>query len=285
MGKRDMFRMYLLILALCSVVHVSGVAVAQPARNDCPASDPACSAMIPGFAAIGSLVLAPKTDREPNAGQRFGLAVAPVTLVEPATRVRLEVQVGPRELLPKSSFIRIRGLLPAITVPQGHSIVAGSWAVPLFALPDLSISLPEGLQGSSEVAVALVTPEGTVLAESKTKLVVAARSQFKEPAAAGSAIRITPEDRERALQLHARGLAQLEIGNYVAARRFFELATGAGLPQSVMALAATYDPNELAKLGSLGPRPDLEVARHWYHKARELGAADAEHRLQRLGAR
>jgi hypothetical protein len=280
---RICIRTCLPILALCQLAHFSGTAVAQPAaRGDCSASNPACSAMIPGFAAIGSLVLAPKSEREPAAGQ---LVVSPVTVVEPATRAQLRIQIGRDAAAPKNSFIRIRGLPPAITIPQGHSIAAGSWAVPLFALPDLAISLPAGLEGWSEVSVALVAADGTVLAQSKTKLVVAPRSQLEDLAAAGTAARVTPEDRERALQLHARGLAQLEIGNIVAARRFFELATAAGLAQSVMALAATYDPNELAKLGSFGPRPDAEAARHWYHKARDLGAADAERRLQRLGTR
>ena len=52
-----------------------------------------------------------------------------------------------------------------------------------------------------------------------------------------------------------------------------------------MALAATYDPYELGKFGTFGPLPDADAALRWYRKARELGATDAEQRLQRLEAR
>lgn len=279
-------------LAISMLGHVglgASSAVAQGAsRKDCAASDPACSSMIPGFAAMGSRVLAQKGEQDGAAVQRVAMVVSPLTLAEPATRAQLRVQVGPTEGLPQNSFVRIRGLPPSITVPNGHSIASGSWAVPLFALPDVAISLPEGAQGWSEVALALVAPDGKVLAEAKTRLVVASRSEAGSGAMVTPADkpgRVTPEDRERALQLHSQGQEQLDIGNIAAARRFFELATAAGLAESVMALAATYDPNELARHGSLGPRPDVDAARRWYQRARELGAVEAEARLQRLIAR
>lgn len=304
MRKRDMIRINLLILALCNLLFHVDDAVAQNATHtaseatqsatgrtasqaeealkDCPSSDPSCSAMVSGIAAIAAFAFAPRSD---GGAQRFGIAVAPMTLAEPATRARLQILVGPQEALPKNSFVRIRGLPPAVTVPQGHAITAGAWAVPLIALPNLMITLPDGLAGWSEVAVTLVAADGTVLAETKTKLVVALPSQSNAAAAAGSPPWLTPEDRDRALQLHAQGMEQLEIGNIVVARKFFERAAEADLAQSVMALAGTYDPDELAKLGAFGPRPDVEAARKWYRKARDLGAPDAGERLRRLGAR
>jgi hypothetical protein len=273
------------ILALCTLLYLPGEAAAQSvARKDCPPGDPSCSVTVPGFAAIGLRLFAPRPDGEPSEGQRPGIVVAPLTLAEPASWARLQIEVGPQEALPKASFVRIRGLPPAASVPQGHAITAGAWAVPLVALPDLVIGLPEGLSGSSDVAITLVTADGGVLAEARTRLLVASHTQAGQPQDA-TAMRITPEDRERALQLHARGLEQLELGNIVAARRFFELAMEAGLPQSVMALAGTYDPVELASLGAFGPRPDVEVARTWYRRAHAMGAAGAELRLQRLGSR
>ena len=51
-----------------------------------------------------------------------------------------------------------------------------------------------------------------------------------------------------------------------------------------MALAATYDAAELSRLGVRGLQPDRAVARRWYERARQLGAAEAEQRLRRLGA-
>ena len=51
-----------------------------------------------------------------------------------------------------------------------------------------------------------------------------------------------------------------------------------------MALAATYDPAELPKLPVIGLKPDVQAARTWYEKARELGAPEAAERLRRLEA-
>lgn len=95
------------------------------------------------------------------------------------------------------------------------------------------------------------------------------------------------QDLEReALQLHVLGLQRLEEGNVTAARSFFERAALAGLARSALALADTYDPEELTKLKVIGLKPDVEAARKWYEKAYELGAVgEASERLQRLGAR
>ena len=94
---------------------------------------------------------------------------------------------------------------------------------------------------------------------------------------------MTPQDRERALRLVKKGDEQLAEGNVAAARLFYERATDAGLPQGAMALAATFDAVELARLGVRGIEPDPKEARRWYERARQLGAGDAEGRLARLG--
>jgi TPR repeat protein len=53
-----------------------------------------------------------------------------------------------------------------------------------------------------------------------------------------------------------------------------------------MALAATFDAEELKKLPIVGGvQPDEKQARQWYEKARELGSEEARRQLQRFGAR
>jgi hypothetical protein len=191
----------------------------------------------------------------------------------------------------KNSFIRIRGLPSAAALSDGHVIAAGVWAVPLIALPTLTIILPAGMQGESAVAVSLVTVDGDVLAETTMTLAISssapAPQQEPPPARAGLAVvpPLPSAERERALGLHTRGLEQLARGNIDAARKFFEHAAAAGLAQSAVALAGTYDPAELAKMTVVGLQPNVEAARKWYEKARELGAIEAAERLQRLGAR
>jgi len=221
------------------------------------------------------------------------VSVAPILRAEPASRVRLSIQVGPPAALAKNSFIRIRGLPPMAALSDGHSIAAGTWAIPLVALPTLSILLPAGMQGESSVGITLVGGEGDILAETKMMLVVSPAAaepaplrQALPPDRAGAApLPQSPLERERALALHAKGIEQLERGNVFAARKFFERAVEVGLAQSAVALASTYDPDELAKLKVIGLQPNVEEARKWYEKARELGAFEAAERLRRLGAR
>jgi TPR repeat protein len=80
-------------------------------------------------------------------------------------------------------------------------------------------------------------------------------------------------------------LELLERGDVDAARKFFERAADQGLSQAAMALATTYDPNELAKLKVVGLQGNAIAARKWYDRAAQLGATEAGERLRRLGAR
>ena len=68
------------------------------------------------------------------------------------------------------------------------------------------------------------------------------------------------------------------------ARQFLLRAAQAGLARGALLLAATYDPRELARWRVQGVQPNLDEARKWYERARELGAPEAEERLARLGA-
>ena len=238
---------------------------------------------------------------------RPSVTVASVVRGDAASRVPLPIQVGPPGALLKNSFIRIRGLPPAVALSEGHVIAAGVWAVPLVALPSLTVILPAGLQGESNVVITLVSVDGDVLAEVKMALVISPQArkspQAREPSssAAPQATPLrqvfpppglggpppplqAPAERERGLGLHTKGVEQLERGNIVAARKFFERAIEAGLAQSAVALAGTYDPDELGKMKVVGLQPDIATARKWYEKARELGAPEAAERLRRLGS-
>jgi hypothetical protein len=232
--------------------------------------------------------------RVPHAVAQQAAAVtvkaAPEMRAETASRLRFPIEIGPEQAIARNSFIRIRGMPPTAALTEGHAIAAGSWAVPLAALPGLGIILPAGLEGRFEVAISLVSIEGTVLAEARTTLLVAAPKS--RPVTAQSSaplvpppIQLSPADRERALGLHGKGMEQLRNGNVYAARKFFEFAANIGLAEAAVAVAATYDPDELARLGVIGLQPDSAAARKWYEKARELGALEASERLHRLGAR
>jgi hypothetical protein len=220
------------------------------------------------------------------------ITVAAVTRAQPASKMPLAIEVGPRQVIARNSFIRIRGVPPTAALTEGHAIAPGAWAVPLVALPALSIILPVGIESRSDLSISLVSLEGAVLAEARTTLIVEASLPAGPEASSKGAAperpplpRLTSEERGRAQALVARGSEQLERGNIYAARKFFERAAEAGLAQGALSAAATYDPNELGRLNVVGLQPDVEAARKWYEKARELGAPDINERLRRLGQR
>jgi hypothetical protein len=237
---------------------------------------------------------------------------SPAILVEPGAETPLPILIGPQETIPKNSFLRLRGLPPDASLTEGHAIAPGSWAISLAALPALKISLPIGLSGRADVTISLVSVEGVVLAETRSSLVIAAAALIAPdvpadpparnvatlgPAAPSAAApspspaasspagpQLIPEDRERVMGLFGRGNDQLVQGNVAAARLYYRRAADAGLAQAALALASTYDPEELIRLHAIGIVPDRDVARRWYERARELGAPEAENRLKRLGA-
>jgi hypothetical protein len=241
--------------------------------------------------AVVTLVLLAALSVPAAAQSELSLNVATPLHGEPASRLRLPIEIRPPEAVQKNSFVRIRGLPPSAALSEGHAIAPGAWAVPLNALSTLTIILPAGVQGQSDVGISLVNIDGGLLAETHTTLVIAPPPApavvLARPATPlrVSPMPLQPAEKERALVLHKMGMEQLELGNVNAARRFFERAAEAGLAQSAVALADTYDPDELAKLKVVGLAPDVETARKWYEKARELGAAEAVERLHRLGAR
>jgi hypothetical protein len=53
----------------------------------------------------------------------------------------------------------------------------------------------------------------------------------------------------------------------------FQSAADAGDATAALALAETYDPLVLEKLGTTGITPDIALAREWYEKAEALGSA------------
>ena len=247
---------------------------------------------------------------------RATIIVAATLPAESASQAPLSIRISPPDVAPKGSFIRIRGLPPTVALSDGHSIAPGSWAVSIGALPNLKITLPPTAPGKSEITITLVGNDGAVLAEASSVLVVAAatppdgRGQDKGAAPpltvlrAGTPLpapneradrppvsvpsqdqpRLTPEERERGMRLVKRGDEQLLDGGIAQARLLYERAAEAGLAQGAMALAATYDETELNRLGVRGLQPDSALAKRWYERARQLGAAEAEQRLRRLGA-
>jgi len=74
-------------------------------------------------------------------------------------------------------------------------------------------------------------------------------------------------------------------GDLAAARLVLRRAANAGDARAAMALAGTYDPVILEKLGVHGFVPDVAMARVWYEKAKKFGSAEAPQRLELLASK
>lgn len=246
------------------------------------------------------------------------IRVAPRIIATAESQAALAIEVGPPGAVPPRSFLSLRGLPPTIVLSDAHSIGPGSWAVPLAGLPALKAMIPAGVSGESEVTISLIAMDGRLLNQAKTTLVIQRSSAGIVPgsrpagppaAAAGTGAPppldrtegsgpvpsvpvlasqkpLAPQERQRALGFLKKGQDLFAAGNVGAARLFYERAADAGLPEGALALAATFDPDELARRRVVGGvQPDRAAARRWYERARELGAPEAESRLNRLGAR
>lgn len=229
--------------------------------------------------------------------------IAPTIVAVPATQIPLAIQIGPPEAVPGNSFVRMRGLPPSVSLTEGHAIAPGSWAVPLFALPNLKANIPAGASGRTDFVITLLGADGTPIAEAKSALVIGTPAMAppaeKAPAdprlvsppspvpavraqAAPRVAELPPPEKARAERLLAKGEEYFASGNIAAARDFFERAADVGLAGAALRLAATYDPAELQRAEAKGIVADRNMARKWYERAREMGAQEAVDRLARL---
>jgi hypothetical protein len=226
------------------------------------------------------------------------ITIAPMIAASPATQQPLPIRVGGSSphVLPKNSFLRVRGLPPTVSLSEGYVTGPGAWSVPLNGLSSLQMIVPAGATGRAELSISLVAEDGSLLAEARTVLVVKAPEKAPEPLPSEAAAAppkpqppargpiLSPSEREAAEKFVARGEGEVAQGNIAVARQYFLRAAQAGLARGALLLAATHDPRELARWGVHGVQPNLAEARKWYERARELGAPEAEERLARLGA-
>ena len=77
----------------------------------------------------------------------------------------------------------------------------------------------------------------------------------------------------------------VSVGDFASARLVFRRVWEANDARGALALAATCDPIVLARINAKGGTPDVEKAREWYLKARDLGSPDAALRLEALASR
>jgi hypothetical protein len=82
-----------------------------------------------------------------------------------------------------------------------------------------------------------------------------------------------------------RGQELIASGDIAGARVILLRTAEARDPKGALALAATFDPIMLKKIGAYGIVADVSSARSWYEKAKEFGSEEAPRRLEMLAER
>ncbi len=259
------------------------------------------------LASIGilSTALAPRAGAQTQA-EALAIVAPPALEVSAGRETTLSLQITPSGVIPRRAIVLIRGLPASIALSEGRLFESGVWGVPATDLSRLRISANSEASGRSDLDISVVAIDGTILAEAHAPLVISeaaaengrkdpsenavytAASQLESlpPAAAVPLQRLNPEQAQQYASLVKKGDEQLRVGNVSAARLLYRHAAEGGFAPAALALAGTYDEEELGKLRVIGGvHSDPKQAQLWYEKASALGAPEAEKRLQRLGAR
>jgi hypothetical protein len=255
------------------------------------------SGALAGSAALGFFLLPMQrmADGPPTIG------IAPVVVAEPWIETPLPIQVAQSPTI-RGGVIQIDGLPPLALLSEGHATRPGSWRVPVSKLATLRITAPPAEDARSRLAIALISPDGVVLDEVRPLLAVVPVWRIGPPPAAPAspsarcAVQANqpptpapppawmwPGARQEAKSLVRRGDEALSRGSVGAARQTYEYAAvEMRWSTAALALAATYDPHELAQLAPLVV-PDRDEARRWYERARLLADARVDFHMRRLG--
>lgn len=186
----------------------------------------------------------------------------------------------------------VTGLLPGSNLSVGSPVGATVWHVPARDLPRVLVRPPAGFSGMMEVVVDLQVGVDEIVdrrwrrlewtATRPARAAAPAEGPVPRAPAEGSAPRTLDPD-EIAVLLR-RGEQLIETGDLSSARLLLRRAAEARDARAAFALAGTYDPLVLGKLGVYGFTPDVTAARHWYQKAAEFGSREASARLDSLSS-
>lgn len=190
--------------------------------------------------------------------------------------LQLEVTGPPADL--EGHYLILSGLKRGARLSAGIELMFDTWRVSLSELRGLTVRSPDGFAQRMHVDAELRKPDGTV--RETTTLVL---SQ------AGLAGELAPDEEERgdlpeAVRRHVdEAGVQVDNGNLAGARLLYSRAAAAGSARAALLLGASYDPSSIAGFKtSTPPAADVGLARRWYARAQELGAASARAKLEAL---
>jgi hypothetical protein len=192
------------------------------------------------------------------------LALAPERNIEtaaPPKWARLETPIRPIPQLPETEAFGI--LAPAVPAQAAQP------EMPQVEVPRVEAPGAETPRGETAKAEIVPGPPATAVAEEE-----ASSPPIPAARAASQDVRL----------LLDQGKQFFDVGD-LAARILFLRAANAGDAAAAVAMGATYDPVVLADRGVRGVAADLDKARSWYERAREMGSPEGPRRLEMLANR
>jgi glycosyltransferase involved in cell wall biosynthesis len=261
----------------------SGLAVtAEPPRAELDRSSPEAVAQVASAAAIAAPPTAPEV---PHSRASLSADEAALPTKRDASSTDAGPPVAPAQaklvplVAPDSSRI---STTPAIAPPLPPVESAKVDGIGREAAPPVATV---GAKTALAITREITSPSaGPTTTESASRVPAAGADRgggIAAPATPRAPV-LSPQEREAAEKMVERGERDLADGNVASARQFFLRAATTGLARGALLLAATYDPQELARLGVVGLQPSPAEARKWYERAHELGAPEARERLARL---
>jgi hypothetical protein len=183
-------------------------------------------------------------------------------------QVRFALAINPAGNLPPRSLVAISAMPEGASFSQGRPYGTSEWSLRPDEIGDLQLHVPDSGSGTSDLHIALMGPDGTVLASAETRIDIAANPK------AGLVVRA--DEAARIEDLIAHGEKMISVGYLAGARAYFKRAAEAGSGEATLKLAATYDPEFIAAIGAQGIHADPDQAKAWYSRAELLGVNDIE---------
>jgi hypothetical protein len=141
--------------------------------------------------------------------------------------------------------------------------------------------LPAGEPESEPAQQGALVTEPVIVAPASlrsTPATPAVTEDKSSPSELTSAPATKPADFQELKLLTDRGKQLFYSGDLVSARILFARAANAGDAAAALAMGATYDPVVLSERGVRGVAADLEKARRWYERAKEMGSPEGPRR-------
>jgi hypothetical protein len=265
------------------------ISVAPVQRAVSPAQDsPVAIPSAPRALAYAPADATPKTFAPPLSGKdsRDPLSVRTVPRLLTVNAVRSQQVDEPAPLAIAATdaganvAVVIGGLAPGSALSAGAPAGPSAWRLATEDFNKAAVTPPRGFVGVMELTVELRLADNTVVDRRSLQLEWSGQTVFKPSKP------VTPQGADNAAEIALmmrNGTQLMGNGDIAAARMMFQRAAEAGEAAAAFALAETYDPLVLRKLGARGGiTSDIALAQIWYEKARDLGSTAAPERLERL---